>query len=105
MSDNDITPDQRLRALAVNALAGYKAGAISLRELIYDLDIVWNELERSEWSDDFRGHWWTLEQIYSVALDRGELGCLPPAYLTAIAEATAGLETLSDSWPQGAARS
>ena len=73
MRDDDMTPDQRLRGLAADAVAGYRAGKVSLRQLIDNLDVVWSGFERSSWSDEFRGHWWTLEQVYSVALDRGSL--------------------------------
>jgi hypothetical protein len=104
MSDDEMTHDQRLRNLAGTSLAGYKAGKVSLRALIDDLDNVWNGLEQSEWSDEFRGHWWTLEQVYSVALDRGELDSLSRDFLAAIDEATSGLETLVDSWPANATR-
>jgi hypothetical protein len=99
MSGDDITPDQRLRALATDVLADYKAGKISLRRLIDDLDTVWDGVTPSDWSDEFRGHWWTLEQIYATALDRGELDSLSSASLVAIEEATIGLETLLDRWP------
>jgi len=105
MSDGNMQPGQRLRALAAESLAGYKGGTVSLRQLVDNLDVVWNGLERSGWSDEFREHWWTLEQVYSVALDRGELHPLPAEYLTAISEAVAGLETVLDSWPENVTRS
>jgi len=105
MSDNDTTPDQRLRALAVGALSGYKMGKTSLRRLVDDLDVVWNGVGPSDWGDEFRSHWWTLEQIYAVALDRGELDSLSAVYLTAIQEATTALEALVDRWPESASPS
>ena len=29
------------------------------------------ELASPEWIETYRGHWWTLEQVYAVALDEG----------------------------------
>lgn len=51
----------------------YRAGELSLSRLIADLDTLWNQMriESSAWSEAFRGHWWTLEQIYAVSVDRG----------------------------------
>jgi hypothetical protein len=100
MSDDDKTPNQRLRTLSTETLAGYKAGRVPLRALIDDLDIVWNGLPSSSWSDEFRGHWWTLEQIYAAALDRGELSSLSSDSLEAIDEATTAIEALVNSWPE-----
>jgi hypothetical protein len=57
VSDDDMTPDQRPRGLAADALTGHKAGRVSLRQLVDSLDVVWSGLERSSWSDEFRGHW------------------------------------------------
>jgi hypothetical protein len=100
MSEGEMTPDLRLRTVASSALGGYRAGSVPLRRLIDDLDAVWNNLSSSEWSDDFRGHWWTLEQVYAVALDRGQLNAMPSDSLAAIDEAIAGLEALVNSWPE-----
>lgn len=97
-----MTPDLRLRAVASSALAGYRAGSVPLRRLIDDLDVVWSRLSSSEWGDDFRGHWWTLEQVYAVAVDRGQINSMPPESLAAIDEAIAGLEALVNSWPETA---
>jgi hypothetical protein len=87
-----------LRELAIRSLASYKAGRLSLRRLVDDLDTVWSNLEPSDWREDFRGHWWTLEQVYAVAVDRGDLESLPQESLVAIDEATTALELLLDSW-------
>jgi hypothetical protein len=99
MSDEEMTPDQRLHSLASASLTGYRSGAMSLRRLIDDLDVVWNGLPATEWSEEFRGHWWTLEQVYAVALDRGELGTLPADARADIEEAVGELERLLDAWP------
>ena len=100
MSDDELTPDQRLPLLATTSLAGYRSGAVSLRQLIDDLDAVWNGLLSTQLSEEFRGHWWTLEQVYAVALDRGELEALPADAKADIEEAVGGLERLLDAWPE-----
>lgn len=97
MTGEGIAADEQLRGVARSALGEYRVGRISLRKLIDELDLVWSRLERSEWSDEFRGHWWTLEQVYSVALDRGEIDSLSSEYLSAIGEATDALEGLLES--------
>ncbi|WP_117212991.1 hypothetical protein [Allorhizocola rhizosphaerae] len=99
MSDDEMTPDQRLQRLARASLAGYKSSTVSLRRLIDDLDAVWNNLPSTDWSEEVRGHWWTLEQVYAVALDRGELEALPADAKADIEEAVRALEALLDSWP------
>jgi hypothetical protein len=92
-------PSLRLRGLAQRSLAGYRSGETSLRRLVDDLDVVWNGLSPSDWRVEFRGHWWTLEQIYSAALDRGELDALSPEFLAAIDESVVSLERLLETWP------
>lgn len=90
--------DQRSCVLAVNMIVDYKAGKISLKRLVDGLDDVWNYLDVFTWSEEFRGRWWTLEQIYAVALDRGELDSLSPESLVALEEAIAGIKSLLDLW-------
>jgi len=96
MSDDEMTPDQRLHLLASTSLTGYRSGAVSLRRLIDDLDAVWNRLISTQWSEEFRGHWWTLEQAYAVALDRGEIEALPADVKADIEGAVGELERLLD---------
>ena len=98
--NDQMTPDLRLRDLAHGSLAAYRAGTTSLRRLVDDLDTVWSGVEPSDWRVEFRGHWWTLEQIYSVAVDRGELLSLSSDSLAAIDDAVTALEQLIDSWPK-----
>lgn len=100
MSGDDLTPDQRIQLQARTALVGYRSGAVPLRRLIDDLDVVWNNLPTTEWSEEFRGNWWTLEQVYVVALDRGEIDTLPADAVAEIEEAIGRLERLVDAWPE-----
>lgn len=99
MSDDELTPEQRLYNLASFTIAGYRSGTVSLRRLVDDLDAIWNNLPSSEWGEEFRSHWWTLEQAYSVALDRGELAAMPADAQADIDEAVRELERLMGSWP------
>ena len=87
-------PDQRLRDSIAGSIARFRSGEIPLSELVDRLDTAWNDIAPSDWRDDFRGHWWTLEQVYAVAIDRGELNSLPPDAVADIAEAIGGIESL-----------
>jgi hypothetical protein len=51
-------------------------------------------VSESEWRTELRGHWWTLEQVYAVAIDRQELDDLPVDAVADIEEAVDGLEAL-----------
>jgi hypothetical protein len=86
--------ERRLRDRASQALSEYRTDTISLRRLIDTLDSVWSSFEPSEWRDEFRGHWWTLEQIYSVALDSGNLANLSRDEMQEIEEALNELDIL-----------
>lgn len=88
--------DHRLRQSAIQVLHDYRASRVSLGGLIDTLDSIWNELESSTWRDDMRGHWWTLEQIYSVARDR-DVGNISKKYLCEIEETLDELEVLFKS--------
>lgn len=84
----------RLRELARRVIADYRAGVVTLRRLVNDLDSIWTNLEPSNWKEEFRGHWWTLEQVYSVALDRNQLNELPADAIEDIEEALNNLDAL-----------
>nr|RNJ64595.1 MAG: hypothetical protein EDM05_35665 [Leptolyngbya sp. IPPAS B-1204]RNJ64634.1 MAG: hypothetical protein EDM05_35465 [Leptolyngbya sp. IPPAS B-1204] len=47
---------------------------LQIGNLINHLQTVLDAIEenKKEWVDAFRSEWWTLEQVYAVALDRGE---------------------------------
>lgn len=89
-------PDEPLRDSIAGSVAMFRSGEIALGELVDRLDSAWNDVTPSEWRDDFRGHWWTLEQVYAVAVDRGELHSLQPDAESDIAEAIEGIESLLD---------
>ena len=47
---------------------------LTLDRLISDLETVLETFPNSDekWKENFRSEWWTLEQVYAVACDRGE---------------------------------
>lgn len=56
----------------LKSIGEYEDSVIDLNQLINDL---YNTLENltstpTEWEEEFRSEWWTLEQVYAVALDR-----------------------------------
>ncbi|QYO67756.1 hypothetical protein [Leptolyngbya sp. 7M] len=52
----------------------FEAEKLPLGNLIDSLQTILDGIEdnRKEWVDAFRGEWWSLEQVYAAALDRGE---------------------------------
>ena len=90
----EFIPDQGIRARARGALDDFRAGSTSLRDLITRLEDVWDSLPESDWKIEFRGYWWTLEQVYAVAIDRQELDALPADAVVDVEEAVSGLEAL-----------
>ncbi|MFE9256281.1 MULTISPECIES: hypothetical protein [Streptomyces] len=85
---------QWLREGVRQSIQKYRAGGIALRVLIDDLDSVSSDLEGSPLGEDLRSHWWVLEEIYAVALDRGDLQGLPREDELAIEETLDALERL-----------
>ncbi|MFE4373291.1 hypothetical protein ACFRMN_34660 [Streptomyces sp. NPDC056835] len=85
---------QWLREGVRQSIQKYRAGGIALRILIDDLDSVSSDLEGSPLGEDLRSHWWVLEEIYAVALDRGDLQELPRDDELAIEETLDALERL-----------
>lgn len=66
--------DQRQYQLMKQFLTGFKAGNLNIRVLIDSLTGLINALQESkdEWKASFNKEWWTLEEIYAVASDRGQ---------------------------------
>jgi hypothetical protein len=91
---SEIPDAQWLREGVRQSIQKYRAGEIALRILIDDLDSVSSNLEVSLLGEDLRSHWWVLEEIYAVALDRGDLQELPREDELAIEETLDALEHL-----------
>lgn len=91
--------DRRQLALMADRLAGFRVGEVSLRHLIEDLNSIWSELEISgDWPDRFRSHWWTLEQVYAVAVDRDQVDQLPADLHVLVGEAVDAMSFLLDEF-------
>jgi hypothetical protein len=52
-------------------------------------------MEAGQLREQLHTEWWTLEQVYAGALDRGDLESLPPESVAAIEEAITALMALS----------
>jgi hypothetical protein len=67
--------DQRQFEQMITQIARYEDGATNLASLIAALDALLEALEgvEDEWKSAFRAEWWTLEQVYAVALDQGQM--------------------------------
>ncbi len=64
--------DQRQYNLMYECLKGFEVGNVNLRVLISSLRGLINVLQEpeDEWKTSFLCEWWTLEEIYSLALDK-----------------------------------
>jgi hypothetical protein len=52
---------------------------LTLDRLISELEDILETFPNSDekWKENFRSEWWTLEQVYAVACDRGEITLNP----------------------------
>ncbi|WNZ26906.1 hypothetical protein HJG54_34215 [Leptolyngbya sp. NK1-12] len=51
----------------------FEAEKLSIHALINRLQRILDNIDNQKvWVDAFRSEWWTLEQVYAVARDRGE---------------------------------
>ncbi|WP_165986455.1 hypothetical protein [Streptomyces sp. YIM 98790] len=73
----DLEAQEWLRDGARQSIEKYRSGGITLRQLIDDLDAIWSNFAQSAWSENLRSQWWVLEELYAVALDRGDQEELP----------------------------
>lgn len=79
---------------ARDTVARYRSGVISFPLLVDSLYAIISHFDESEWLQEVRGQWLTLEQVYAVDLDRGELGDMSTQSLELIDEAVGALEDL-----------
>lgn len=66
--------DIRQYQLMKDYILMFENGRLTLDELIKDLYGLIQSLHapEEEWKETFQSEWWTLEQVYAAALDRGE---------------------------------
>lgn len=94
--------NERQLTLMADRLVRFRSGEVPLRRLIDDLNSLWSELEvPGDWSERFRSHWWTLEQVYSVAVDRGQVDPLPADFSVLISEAVDSMTFMLDELDSG----
>ncbi len=88
--------ERRQYTLMRDKLSEFHSGALSIGSLIDSLSALLDNTEdaSTQWLDEFREHWWTLEQIYAVELDREEQGELPPESLSLVSATVSSLQKL-----------
>ncbi|MDE5088409.1 MAG: hypothetical protein O4805_15240 [Trichodesmium sp. St16_bin2-tuft] len=66
--------DDRQYQLINSYIKEFEEGKLNLRSLIQTLSELLESLTTTDlkWKDAFQSEWWTLEQVYAVAIDRGE---------------------------------
>lgn len=66
--------DHRVYMLMKERIGAFENGSLHLGALVADLESLENSLEAvgKQWRKAFHEEWWTLEQVYAVALDRNE---------------------------------
>ena len=66
--------DDRQYQLINSYIKEFEEGKLNLRSLIQTLSGLLESLTTTDpkWKDAFQSEWWTLEQVYAVAIDRGE---------------------------------
>ncbi len=71
--------DQKQYQLMANYLHQFKKGQLQLDRLINVLEALLEALQMPDekWKENFRSEWWTLEQVYAVALDREQTTLSP----------------------------
>ena len=90
-----MTTSDKARDLLRTSLSGYQSGQIALGRLVEDVDAIWRDAAPGAWRDEVRGQWWTLEQVYSAALDQGVADELPADFVVILTEALDGLAVLA----------
>jgi hypothetical protein len=71
--------DRKQHQLIESYIKEFENGKLKIDRLISVLDGLIESLQitNEDWKDRFRSEWWTLEQVYSVAIDRKETSFSP----------------------------
>ena len=66
--------DARQLSLMDEKISQFRNGEIDFGVLVQDLEALLNALESADfgWKTAFHDEWFNLEQVYAVALDRGD---------------------------------
>ncbi|WP_406290310.1 hypothetical protein [Embleya sp. NBC_00896] len=92
------THQARLGYIRVS-VAEFREGKSSLRRLVDDIEYTVESLDPGPVRDDLRPLAGTLETIYAVALDRGELDELPTTTVTTLNEVISTITSLIEAEP------
>jgi hypothetical protein len=70
-------------------LAEFQSGKLSIGNLVDSLSALLDNVEEAspQWREAFKTHWWTIEQVYAVGIDRGNLNALPSESRSLLTEA------------------
>lgn len=100
--ESDFDYDFRQLTLMEEQLSQFESGEIKLPHLISGLKSLRGCLRTIDegWKKKFTGQWWTLEQVYAVALDRKKTA-FSLEDLALIKEAVTNLKTLVASAKNG----
>ncbi|MEU8140189.1 hypothetical protein [Streptodolium elevatio] len=82
-----------------DSVAEFREGKTSLRRLVDDIEFTVQSLDPGPVRDDLRPLAGTLEEIYAVALDRGELDDLPATTVTTLDEVLSTIATAIEPGP------
>ena len=71
--------DQRQYQLMSEYIKEFDRGKLKLESLIDTLEALIVSLQTADraWKDSFESEWWTLEQVYAVALEQDKTTLLP----------------------------
>lgn len=75
MEETDNDYDLRQYRQTLRALHNYQGGSMNLTTLIQNLDALYQCLREAPqlWKRSFESEWGTLEDVYAIMLDKGEV--------------------------------
>ena len=87
--------DQRQYQLMAKSVQQFKEGELDIYNLISIIEALLDVLQMADekWKDDVRNEWWTLEQVYAVAVHKGQT-TLSPEDIDLVLEAVENIDTL-----------
>jgi|ERR1700720_639227 len=95
MAKWELERDSRQYQLMLDRLSAFERKAIGLPDLVEDLRSLIDALSSTNrWAQELLSDWWTLEQVYAVAIDRDQLQSLPQDSEDLVKEAITALRDL-----------
>ena len=92
----NLTYNEKQYKLIAKYLEKFEKQELKINMFINVIDALLETLEQpdEEWKETFRSEWWTLEEIYAVTLDRGEIPLAPEEYRGFINETIKNMKSL-----------